>query len=92
MGAAIVRRSYLDVLATPPAIRLFVLDSGVREVHLVVEVRQVMFLSPLADLIRRSIGVTVVVVVVAVALVKPALVLALELVVEHDAIDARAAL
>jgi hypothetical protein len=92
MSTAIVRRCDLDVLAAPPAIRLLILDSSVREVHLVVEVRQVMFLCPLADLIWRSIRVSVVVVVVSIALVKPALVLALELVVEHDAIDARAAL
>ena len=51
----------------------FVLDSSVREVHLVVEVRQLMFACPLADLIWRSIGVSVVVVVVTVALVKPTL-------------------
>ncbi|MCA1706242.1 MAG: hypothetical protein LC808_24450 [Actinobacteria bacterium] len=92
MGAAIVRRGDLDVLTTPPAIWLLVLDSSVREVHLVVEVRQVMFVCPLADLIWRSIRVSVVVIVVTVALVKPALVLALELMVEHDAIDARAPL
>jgi len=92
MGAAIVRRGDLDVLTTPPAIRLFALDSSVRKVHLVVEVRQLMFVCPLADLIGRSIRVSVAVVVVTVALVKPTLILALELVVQHDAIDARAEL
>src|SRR5262249_46576256 len=60
--------------------------------HLVVEVRQVMFACPVADLVRSSIGMSVVVVVVTVALVQPTLVLALELVVEHDSIDAHAAL
>ena len=92
MGAAIVRRDDLDVLALPAAVRLLILDSDIREVDLVVEVRQVMFVCPLANLIRRAIGVAVVVVAVAVVLVKPALILALELVVEDDAIDVRAAL
>jgi hypothetical protein len=92
MGAAIVGRGDLDVLTTPPAVWFFVLDSSIREVHLVVEVRQVMFVCPLADLIRSSIGMSVVVVVVVIAFVQPTLVLALELVVQHDAIDARAPL
>ena len=41
MGAAIVRRDDLDVLALPAAIRLLVLDADVGEVDLVIEVRQV---------------------------------------------------
>ena len=90
--AAIVRRDDLDVLALPAAIRLLVLDAQVREMDLVVEVRQVVFGGPLANLIRRAIRVAVVVVVVLVALVEPALVLALQLVVEDDALDVGAAL
>ncbi len=90
MSAAIVRCDDLDVLALPAAIRLLVLDADVGEVDLVVEVRQVVFVRPFANLIRRAIGVSVVVVVVFVALVEPALVLALELVVEDDALDVRA--
>ena len=92
VGAAIVRRDDLDVLAIPAAIRLLVLDADVREMHLVIEVRQVVFVRPLANLIRGSIGVAVVVVAVLVAFVQPPLVLALELVVQDDAIDAGAAL
>jgi hypothetical protein len=60
--------------------------------QLVVEVRQVVLARPLTDLICGSIGVSVVVVSVLVALVQPALVLALELVVEDDALDVGAAL
>ena len=81
MRAAVVRRYDLDVLAFPAAIRFFVLDTDVGKVHLVVEVRKLAFVRPLANLIRRAIRMSVVVVVVLVALVQPALVLALELVV-----------
>jgi hypothetical protein len=92
MGAAIVRGDDLDILALPAAIRLLVLDADVGEVNLVIEVRQVVFVRPFPNLIGRAIGVAVVVVVVLVALVEPALVLALQLVVEDDAFDVRAAL
>jgi hypothetical protein len=46
MGAAIVRRDDLDVLALPAAIWLLVLDADVGEVDLVIEVRQVVFVRP----------------------------------------------
>ena len=88
MGAAIVRGDDLDVLALPSAIRLLVLDADVGKVDLVIEVRQVVFVRPFPNLIGRAIGVAVVVVVVLVALVEPALILALQLVVEDDALDA----
>ena len=48
--------------------------------------------AQLADFLCRPIGVSVVVVAVAIALVQPALVLTLELVVEHDSFESRAAL
>jgi hypothetical protein len=89
MGAAIVRRDDLDVLALPAAIWLLVLDANVGEVDLVIEVRQVVLVGPIANLIRRAIGMAVVVVVVLVPLVEPPLVLALQLVVEEDALDVR---
>ena len=90
MGAAIVRRDDLDVLALPSAIGLLVLDADVGEMDLVIEVRQVVLVRPFANLIGRAIRMAVVVVVVLVPLVEPALVLALELVVEDDALDVRA--
>jgi hypothetical protein len=61
-------------------------------VDLVIEVRQVVFVRPLANLLRGTIGMAVVVVAVPIALVKPRLVLMLELVVEDHPLDARAAL
>jgi hypothetical protein len=92
MRPAIVRRDDLDVLPLPTAVRLLVFDADVGEVHLVIEVRQVVFVRPVANLIGRAVGMSVVIVVVLVALVEPALVLALQLVVEDDALDVRAAL
>jgi hypothetical protein len=45
MGAAVVRRDDLNVLAPPTAVRVFVLDADVREVDLIIEVGQVVFMS-----------------------------------------------
>ena len=58
MGAAIVLRRHLDVAVFQPAIEL-VLDAQVGEVDLVLELRELMFERPLADLFGRSIGVAV---------------------------------
>ena len=91
MRSSIVRGDDLDVLPLPSAIRFLVLDADVGEMHLVVEVREVVFVGPFANLIGRPIGVAVVVVMVLVALVEPALVFALQLVVQDDAIDVGAA-
>jgi hypothetical protein len=60
--------------------------------HLVIEVRQLMFTSPGANLFVGSIGVPVVVVAVLVVRVQPPLVFALQFVVEDDPLDARGAL
>jgi len=50
MAAAIVNRRDLDVDAIPASIRQFVLDAQVREVDLLVEVRQLVLQRPLLDL------------------------------------------
>ena len=60
--------------------------------ELVIEVRQVVFERPVADFVCGAVRVAVVVVAVAIALVQPLLIVTLELVVEDDAIDTRAAL
>jgi hypothetical protein len=92
MSAAIVGRDDFDVLSAPPAVRLLILDARAREMHLLIELRQVVFTCPFANLIRRPVGVSVAVIAVLVALVQPTLVLALELVIQHDAIHTRATL
>ena len=87
-----MRGDNLDVLSLPPSVGFLILDAGVREMDLVIEVRQVVLVRPLPNLIGRTIGVAVVVVVVLVAHVEPALVIALQLMVEDDTLDMRAAL
>ena len=54
---------------------------------LLIEVREVVFERPLFDFPRVTIRVSVVVVAIPIALVEPLLVLALELVVQDDALD-----
>ncbi len=62
----------------------------VREVHLIIEVRRVVLVRPFLDFMWLAIGPTVRIVAVPIALMQPLLVLALELVVEDDMVDARA--
>jgi hypothetical protein len=81
----------LDVLMVPAAVDLLVFDTQVGEMDLLVEVRQVVFERPIFDLPRVAIGVAVVVLALLVARVQPLLILALELVVEDHALDARVA-
>ncbi len=90
VAAAIVDGGDLDILVIPPAIGVFVLDAQVREMHLVIEVRQVVFVRPFLDLVRLAIGPAICIIVVSISFVQPLLVLALELVVEDDMVDARA--
>jgi hypothetical protein len=91
VSAAIVLGHHVNIIVVQAPVRLLVLDPQIREVHLAVEVRQVVVGRPVADLFRSAIGVAVVVAAFPVALVQPALIVALELVVEDDAVDACAA-
>jgi hypothetical protein len=69
-----------------------ILDAQVGKVKLVVEVRQIVFLGPFPDLVVGPIRVAVVVIAVAIALMEPALVLAFELMIQHDPLDPRVTL
>ena len=69
VSAAVVRREQLDVLVAFPPIHL-VLDAVVGEVHLAVEVRQVVFACPLADLVLVAIRSAVAVGAIAVVLLQ----------------------
>lgn len=91
MSAAIVDGHYLDVLALAAAVQLFVFDSQIREVDLVIEVGKVARSGPGANLIVGAIRVAVVVVAATVVLVQPLLVVALQLVVEDYSVDSRTA-
>ena len=79
--------NHLDVDVVPAAVGILVLDARIREMHLVIEVRQLVLACPFLDLVRVAIGMAVVVVADAITFVQPLLVVALELVVQHDAID-----
>ena len=88
---AVVLRGHLDVVVVPSAIGFLILNAEVREMDLVIEVRQVVLERPVADLVVAPIRVPVVIRTVAIPLVKPRLVITLELVVEADAINPGAA-
>src|SRR5262245_43640676 len=92
VSATIVPRCHLDVLVITAAIGLLVFDAQIGEVDLVIEVRQVALGRPAADFLVGPIRVSVVVAPLAIPFVKPRLVITLELVVEDDALHARAAL
>jgi hypothetical protein len=90
--AAVVGRGYFDVVVIPAAVWLLIFDPQVGEMDLVIEVREVVLERPGLNLFRVAIGMAVVVIAVAIPLVEPLLIVALELVVEYDAIDAGVAL
>jgi hypothetical protein len=90
VSAAVVLGEQLDVLVQLASVHL-VLDAVVREVHLAVEVRQVVLPRPLADLVLVAVGASVTVRPAAVVFLQELLVFALQVVVEDDALDLEAA-
>ena len=92
MRTAIVCRDDLDVLMIFPTVKLPIFDAQIRKMDLVVEVRQLVLVGPFPDLVIGPIGVAVVVLAVTITLMEPALVLTLELVIEHDPFDPRVTL
>ena len=90
MRSTVVNGEHLDVLVIAAAMGVFVLDAYVRKMDLVVEIGQAMFKRPRSDFFLISIGMPVVVVTIGVVLVQPPLIVALQLVIEDDAINASA--
>jgi len=88
MPAPIVDRRDLDILVLASPVELLVFDPHVGKVDLVVEVREVVFAGPFLDLMRIATGPTAAVLAVSIPLVQPFLIVALELVVEGDSVDA----
>ena len=84
MSAAVVRREQLDVLVVLATIHL-VLDAVVREVHLAIEVRQVVLACPVADLVVGAVWPSVAVRAISVVVLQELLVLPLEVLFEGDA-------
>ncbi len=78
-----MRREELDILMTFSAINL-ALDSVVGDMHLVVEVRQVVLARPVPHLVLVAAGSAVAVGVVAVVLLQEFLVLALQALFEDQ--------
>src|SRR3954470_1761799 len=88
MAASVVDGGDLHVAVIVMAIEAQVLDPQVGKAHVVVEVGQVVFECPASDLLSRAIGPAISIRHAAVTLVEPLLVLALELVVQDDVLDA----
>jgi hypothetical protein len=91
MCASVVRRHDFDVLMKLSPSKL-VFDAEVGEVNVFVEVRQVVLSRPFFDLGWISIRPAVALGPASVPLLKEALVLALEFLLEYDALDAGALL
>src|SRR6185503_9829127 len=89
VGAAIVFRDHLDILMMVAAVQL-VLEAEVREVDRLIEVGQVVFVRPPFDFVPVAIRSSVAVGPAAIGLLEPLLILALELLFEHDAPNLRA--
>jgi hypothetical protein len=90
--AAVVLGGHLDVRVVFAAVPVAIFDAQIREMHFVIEVREVVFVGPFPDLVVGPIRVSVIVIAVAIPLMEPALVIPLELVIEDDALDPRIAL
>jgi hypothetical protein len=88
VGTAVVRRHHLYVPVLLLAITVLELDPCVRETHSVAVAGQVVVLRPSGNLFRRPVGSAGAVGAPSVPLLQEALVLAFELVVEHDTPDA----
>jgi hypothetical protein len=56
VSAAIVFRNDLDVVVIPAAVCLAVFDAQVREVHFVIEVREIVVARPFANLFGPAIS------------------------------------
>lgn len=88
MGTAVVRRHHLYVSVLRLAITVLELDPCVRETHAVAVAGQVVVLRPCRNLFRHPVGSAGAVGPPPVPLLEEVLVLAFELVVQHDTPDA----
>src|SRR5438094_587132 len=87
-----MERHHLEVDVVEAAVTVDVLDARIGEMNVSVEVGQLALARPLFDLGKVSIRPTVAVGATAIALLQELLVLALQLVVQDNAFDPRAAL
>jgi hypothetical protein len=89
---AVVDGRDLDILVIAAPVELLIFDAEIRKMHLLVEVREVVVVGPFLDLMWFAIWPSIGVVAVDIPLVQPLLILTLELVIEHDAVDVDLAL
>jgi hypothetical protein len=90
--ATVVLRRDFDIYVILAAVDIAIFDAAVREVHLPVEVRQVMVVRPLIDLACVTIRPSIRVRPAPVALVEPPLIFALQLIVQPHALNRSAPL
>jgi hypothetical protein len=91
VSAAVVNRGHLHVAVQVLSVRVEEVDPNVRKVDVSIEVRQVVFERPALDFAFRSVRSAIGIRVASIALVKPLLILAFELVIEGDVLDANVA-
>lgn len=82
-------RRDLDVLHIAPAVGPLLFDPDVRELHTVFVHREAVLVRPLLNLVVRPVRSPITVGAVTIPFLEKALVLALQLVLEDDAINAR---
>ena len=88
--AAIVRRQDLDVLDIAPPVGPQILDLEVWELDAPIGKRQVLLVGPAPDLVAISAGPSIAVPTTPIRLLEEDLIVALEVLFEHDAVDVRA--
>src|SRR5437762_13559521 len=92
MIAAIVDGYDLNVLPPALAINLLVLDPQIRKMDVFIEIRQLVFGRPCFNFMNVPLRATIRVFALSIGLVQPALVLALLVVIQEDAVDSCTAL
>jgi len=92
VGASIVAGHDLNVIVAWAPVSVFVFDPGIREVNMAVLVRQVMFTRPSRYFPWLPVRSSIAVLPAAITLVQKSLVVALQLVVQDDAVHSAALL
>ena len=87
MRTAVVERCHLDILEIAATVGPLVFQAKIGKVDVAVEERQIVLVRPLFNFSRVTIRTSVGVTLVPVAVVEKLLILAFELVVEHDAVN-----
>jgi hypothetical protein len=90
VGATIVAGHDLEILMTRTAVAVFVLDTGIREPYVPIVVRKLVFPRPPRNLFGLAVRPAVTVFLATIALVEESLIVALQLVVEDDALNSTA--